>query len=101
MNHEQVRSKLKTVGIPEFPKHEKETAEFKQGVFKMGRCNVIVSIDNDKWHLSISAEVQPSYKELKQARYRYLPDNIYAAQIFPPSSEFVNIHPNCHHLYEI
>lgn len=76
--------------------------EFKEGIFKMGRCTIIVSIDNGEWHLSISTpSASPSYKEIKEARYRFVPNNIYMAQIFPPKEEFVNIHPYCHHLFEI
>jgi hypothetical protein len=68
----------------------------------MGRCHIIITKDNGKWHLSISTpNNQPSYKEIKEARYKFLPDNIYMAQIFPPKSEFVNLHPFCHHLWEI
>jgi len=76
--------------------------EFKTGAFKMGRCYVIVSKDNDLWHLSIStASASPSYNEIKEARYRFIPDNVTMAQIFPPKAEFVNLHPYCHHLWEI
>lgn len=75
---------------------------FKPGIFTMGRCNVIVTIDDGKWHLSISTPYcSPSYKEIKEARYRFIPDDVYMAQIFPPVSEFVNIHPYCHHLFQI
>lgn len=74
----------------------------KEGIFKMGRCNIIVSIDAGKWHLSISTPgAQPSYKEIKEARYKFLPNDIYAAQIFPPKEEFVNVHKYCHHLWEL
>jgi len=71
-------------------------------VYKMGRCRILVSQDQGLWHLSISTpDAQPSYKEIKEARYRFLPDNITMAQIFPPKDEFVNVHPFCHHLWEI
>ena len=74
----------------------------KPGIFSMGRCKVIVTIDNGKWHLSIStANTSPSYKEIKKARYKYIPDNIKMAQIFPSKKEFVNLHPYTHHLFEI
>lgn len=79
-----------------------ENKEFKEGVFKMGRCNIIISIDNGEWHLSISTPTaSPSYNEIKAARYKYIPDNVTMAQLFPPSEEFINIHPYCHHLWEI
>lgn len=72
----------------------------------MGRCTIIITrepIDGvPVWHLSISTpNASPSYKEIKQARYHYLPDNLDMAQIFPPKAEFVNLHPFCHHLWEI
>lgn len=74
----------------------------KPGTFKMGRCIVIVTIDKGEWHLSISARgVMPSYKEMKAARYHYCPDDIYMAEIFPPSKEFVNLHEHCRHLWQI
>lgn len=80
----------------------KDFKEFREGTFKMGRCDVIVTIDNGLWHLSISCRKnQPSYKEIKEARYRYVPDDVIMAQIFPPMREFVNVHPFCHHLWEI
>lgn len=76
--------------------------QYKQGWFKMGRCTVCVAIENDKWHLSISTPTNsPSYKEIKEARYRYIPDHVTMAQLFPPKAEFVNLHPYCHHLFEV
>ena len=83
-------------------KFQMETKTFKEGVFKMGKCTIIVAIENGKWHLSISKpNAQPSYKEMKEARYRLIPDNVTMAQIFPTKSEFVNLHEYCHHLWEI
>lgn len=70
--------------------------------FAFGKCTVLITKDNGKWHLSISKpNASPSYNEIKEARYRFLPDDVYMAQIFPPKGEFVNIHPYCHHLYEL
>ena len=74
----------------------------KEGVFKHKKCVIIVSIDAGKWHLSISHKKRlPTYEELKESRYRFIPDNCYMAQIFPPKSEFVNVHPFCLHLFEL
>jgi len=68
----------------------------------LGECTILISQDNGKWHLSISHPKRlPRYYELKRARYKYLPDVKYMAQIFPPESEFVNVHKNCLHLWEI
>ena len=63
---------------------------------------IIVSLDDGKYHLSMSGNGRsPSYKEIKHIRYQLIPDKIYMAQIFPPADEFVNVHPHCHHLWEI
>jgi hypothetical protein len=74
----------------------------KPGWYKLGRCKILISIDNEAWHLSISCEdCLPSYKEIKDARYQFLPDDIHMAEIFPPKDEFVNLHPFCRHLWQI
>jgi hypothetical protein len=79
-----------------------EEKEYKTGTFKMGRCDIIISIDEGLWHLSISTKYNsPSYKEIKEARYKYIPDNILMAQLFPSKTQFVNYHPYCHHLWQI
>lgn len=71
-------------------------------IYKMGRCKILVSIDEGLWHLSISTpNALPSYKEMKEARYRYLPDDIFVGEIFPPKKYFVNHHPFCRHLWQI
>jgi hypothetical protein len=70
--------------------------------YRFGRCTVITSIENGFWHLSISTpDALPSYKEMKEARYKFCPEEIYMAEIFPPKSEFVNFHPFCRHLWQI
>jgi hypothetical protein len=70
--------------------------------YRMGRCLIMVSIDNGKYHLSISTpNASPSYHEIKAARYQFIPNNVVMAQLFPPVEEFVNIHPFCHHLWQI
>lgn len=67
-----------------------------------GECVIIVSKDGGLWHLSISAKDRlPTYEELKAARYKYMAGCRYVAQIFPPPEEFVNLHPNVLHLWEL
>lgn len=76
--------------------------EPRPGRFRFGRCQVIVSIDAGLWHLSISTPyASPSYKEIKAARYKFLPPDKTFGQVFPKLEDFVNFHPFCHHLYEI
>ena len=62
----------------------------------------LVSIDDGKFHVSISHKGRlPTYKEIKEARYQLIPNDKLMVQIFPPKEEFVNIHENCLHLWEI
>ena len=41
------------------------------------------------------------YYELKEIRYKFMPNDMEVAQIFPPREEFINLHENCFHLYEL
>ncbi len=82
-------------------KHEK-LLPFDASVYKRKDLIVLVNIENDLWHLSISAkDRRPTYEEIKKARYDLLPNSVHMAQIFPPKEEFVNIHENCFHLWQM
>lgn len=69
---------------------------------RTSKCKVLVSRTNVAgWHLSISHPFRyPSWDEIKAARYALVPDEARMTMDLPPSSEFVNVHPNCFHLYE-
>jgi hypothetical protein len=68
-----------------------------------------------QWHLSISHRSSllvgingnplpgriPTWDEIKDARYRFCPDEVYMAMILPPKAEYVNLHPTTMHLHEI
>ena len=63
-----------------------------------------------RWHLSISHRTNeaqpkpgryPTWDEIKDARYRFMPGDIYVAQILPPSSEFISVHDTTFHLWQI
>jgi len=72
------------------------------GIYTTGRLRIIYTIDAGMHHISIStANALPSYKEMKWVRYTFCPDDIYMAEIFPPSSEFVNYHEFTRHLWQI
>jgi hypothetical protein len=62
------------------------------------------------WHLSISHRTNearpkpgryPTWDEIKDARYRLMPADIYVAQILPPPSEFLSAHETTFHLWQI
>lgn len=74
--------------------------------FVKGPCRVLVGRENHvgkfRWHLSISCSNRyPAWEEIKDARYSLLPVGLTFAQILPPLSEYVNVHPNCFHLWEV
>jgi len=74
----------------------------KEGVFKFGECTVIVSVDAGHWHMSISHQIRyPTFDEIRNARYQFLPNNITVAMLYPPKEEYINVHNNCFHLWEI
>jgi hypothetical protein len=74
--------------------------------YQKGPCRVLISHEprggKMRWHLSISvADRYPGWEEIKDARYHLLPLELTFAQILPPPGEYVNIHRNCFHLWEI
>lgn len=75
--------------------------------YSKGPCRVLISLEPQrkgapKLHLSIScADRYPTWEEIKDARYSLLPMGLTFAQILPPLNEFVNVHPNCFHLWQI
>ena len=91
------------IPIP-FEHHTEEDAYgyYSTGAFELGDIKILISHDCGSWHLSASHRSRlPTYEEMKDIRYKFLPDGINAAEIFPPRNEFVNLHPYCRHLYEI
>ena len=74
----------------------------KEGIFDFGECKVIVTVDDGCWHLSIShLKRYPTLDEIRDARYKFLPDEITVAMFYPPRGEYVNVHKTCFHLWEI
>jgi hypothetical protein len=70
--------------------------------FKRAEISVIVGIEHDRWHLSIAHPRRyPTWEEIKEARYRFVPDRVTMAMLLPPRREYINLHPNCFHLYEL
>lgn len=52
-------------------------------------------------HLSISCESRyPTWDEIHDARYALMGLGLNVAMYLPPTPQYVNIHPNCFHLYE-
>lgn len=70
--------------------------------FVMGPCHIIASQQKAGWHLSISCEHRlPTWEEVRDARYKIVPDEATMALLLPPRSEYVNVHDYCLQMYEI
>jgi len=69
--------------------------------YSMGECSIHVSLDASAWHLSIAHPRRyPSWAEIKRARDKLLPADRSFAMVLPRDGEYVNVHPNCFHLWE-
>lgn len=71
-------------------------------------CNVLVNIEplgpngENEYHLSISHQARyPTWDEIAEARYKFLPDALTFAMVLPPKGEYVNVHENTFHLHEL
>jgi hypothetical protein len=67
------------------------------------QLRVIVAWDHvNGWHLSISHPTRnPTWEEIRDARYELLPDACTVGMLLPPKAEYVNVHPYCFHLHEV
>ena len=72
------------------------------GVHRLGKCTVIVTRDDGRWHLSIAHPWRfPSWTEIGAAQERYIPPSVFMCMPRPPKEYWLNLHPNCFHLWEI
>lgn len=86
-------------------KHDKN----EQGLFDWENAagekfSVVKFIEMGKWHLSVSPQGEQrdlTYDEIKAIRYEFLPDEVTMGMLFPPTSEFVNVHKHCFHLWQV
>jgi hypothetical protein len=76
--------------------------------YTKGSCRVLIAREDrhgdgrSLWHLSISHPARyPHWDEIKDARYALLPLGLTFAMLLPPPGEYLNVHPNCFHLWEI
>lgn len=66
--------------------------------------------DRPLWHLSISHRTStdpplpgryPSWDEVTDARYRFVPGQVTMAMLLPPRAEYINVHDTCFQLWEV
>lgn len=73
------------------------------GTFSFGECTVICNVENNFWHMTISHPTRsPTCFEIKEARFRFIPNSIRMAMLFPgPNEELLDMQPNCYHLWQL
>jgi hypothetical protein len=70
--------------------------------YRFGRYSVIVGVEGGRWHMSIShPSMYPGWDAIRDARYMFMPKDIWVAMMLPPPSSYVNVDQNCFHLWEI
>ena len=81
---------------------ERPSPIFRTRCFTWGEISVLKGFEDGHWHISISHPRRyPTWEEIKAARYDLLPHDITMAMILPPPTEYVNVHQNCFHLWQI
>ncbi|WP_323985914.1 DUF7694 domain-containing protein [Microbacterium plantarum] len=67
-----------------------------------GQLRALRSTDAGRLHVSVSHSSRlPSWDELADARYRFMPDRMTVGQLLPPRAEWVDHHPRTLHLWEL
>lgn len=70
--------------------------------YRVGDCTIMVGQEKGMWHLSISnQEHYPDWDIIKYARYELCPKDIVMAMLLPAEDDFVNLHSNCFHLWQL
>jgi len=70
--------------------------------FRYGKYMVLIAKEDGRWHLSISHKNHyPGWDVIRDARYEFLPEDIVVAMLLPPKGNYVNVHENCFHLWEV
>lgn len=73
--------------------------------YRMGELRISASIDSHpdtEWrHVAVShADRYPTWDELVEVRYRFFSEDAEVLQYLPAKNEYVNLHPNCFHLWQ-
>src|SRR5271167_1969316 len=76
----------------------------------MAACEANPRWEGPRWHLSISHRTNdhpprpgryPTWDEVGDARYRFIPDSVTMAMLLPPQAEYVNEMETCFHLWQV
>ena len=98
----EVPSILRNALAPGTTAHQREVHD--------GHLSVLVSKEPKGWHMSISHRINevrprpgryPTWDEIADARYKFVPDEVTMALLLPPRSEYVNLHATTFHLHQV
>ena len=70
-------------------KREDVYGVYSTGFFHYKGKNIFINVEDGRWHLSVSSDHTLGYYELKDIRYRFMPNDMSVAQIFPPWSSTI------------
>ena len=66
------------------------------------KLRLFLSVDDNVLHMSISHPTRyPTWDEISRTRYKFFSDDINFVMYLPKKSEYVNVHENCFHLYQL
>ncbi len=76
--------------------------------YTSSNCSVMVASEPSgpkgemRWHMSIAHRNRyPHWDEIREARYQLIPNDVTMCMVLPPVSEYVNVHSNCFHLFQL
>lgn len=84
----------------------RQTAVWRRNVHD-GTLTLMAALEPQGWHLSIShrptgrSKRYPSWDEIIDARYDFVPDEVTMALILPPREQYIAIHDTVFHLHQI
>lgn len=91
-------------GMPEVEivTKEDEFGVYSTGVFYYkGKSILVQSGQGGLWHVYIYAKHPLGFAEIKDVRYKFLPDKMEVAQIFPPREIASKQRTNSYHLFQL
>lgn len=81
---------------------EDEYGIYETGIYLYDYVLILINKELGKWHLYVyERDTTIDYFKLRDIRYKFMPDNMKVAHIFPNRNEIDNTNKYCFHLYEL
>ena len=94
------KGEYKELPIGNFPPFPIGTRRYEKGEVRV-IYSPIENLPDGLWsHLSLSCvDRYPTWEEILDCRYTFFKDTDEVFQVLPPKGEYINLHPNCFHLW--